>query len=467
MAGAGRARVGSRDLTLSLSGAHIGLLAFSALLVLTGAFGRGFSKLEIGFSWLHPTELILLVVVVAAVAHVGPRAAFERIRATGVLVPLALLWLFGAIASLRGLADWGFSLVLHDIGLVEYSLVLPIVALLVASREELAWLVRALALSGLLAIVVQALALWTPLQWDVGGELGLVAVASGMYISIYVAWVIARRAAGATLPWWQYAIATLGVALVVIGLARAAWLGLLVAVVVAAALAPAGRRAGAWAAIGAVVALGVVLSVPAEEVQFGEPRVVTTTVSEGDGTTGDSTGPGTGDTNVIGEVGASFDADSTGGQAANTRWRLAYWDFMLGESAHNPIGVGFGKPSAFVWSGVNYDRRTGDPLDPFDVTAPHNSFVNVAYRMGLLAVLAIAVIVGVALVRLVRMARSTEGEDRALAIWLIGLIGLTGAVASLSVALEGPFLGIFFWTALALGLIAPAIVRDGSPAPAA
>jgi hypothetical protein len=161
---------------------------------------------------------------------------------------------------------------------------------------------------------------------------------------------------------------------------------------------------------------------------------------------------------VIGEVGASFDSDSTGGQGANSSWRLAYWGYLLEESARNPVGVGFGQPSAFVWSGISYDSRTGDPLDPFDVTAPHNSFVNVVYRMGIPALLALLAIVGIALVRLIRAARAAEGENRSLAIWLIGMIALTGGVACLSVALEGPFLGIFFWTGIGLGLVAPPLL---------
>ncbi len=449
---------------------RLALATFSALLVLTAAFGREFSKLSLGVSWLHPTEIALVVVAVLAVVHLGPRAAFSRIRATGVLIPLVVLWTFGAIAALRGLNEWGFSLVLHDIGLVEYSLIVPIVALLIGSREQLHWLLWALVLSGLVAIVVQAAGYWTPLQWDIAGRLGLVSVASGMYISIFVSWVISRRAAGVEVAWWQYSVAILGVAMVVIGVARAAWLGLLAAFVVALFFVAPGRRLVASAAILAVLVGGAIVSIPGERIVFGENPTPTTISGGGDGSTGEGGGTG-GESgaapSVVGEVTASFDISSVGGQGANSQWRLAYWQYMLEESVRNPVGVGFGTPSAFTWSGVSYDRRTGDPNDPFDVTAPHNSFVNVLYRTGFIGFLALAALVGIAVWRLVAFAREAEAEARATAVWLIGLIGITGGVASLSVALEGPFLGIFFWTALTLGLIAPRLLSTAESGPAA
>jgi hypothetical protein len=442
------------DSARTFSRGRFELIAFSALLLLTAAFGREFSKLTIGFSWLHPTEVLLLLVLVAAVARLGPRAAVARIRATGAVLPLVVLWVFGAIAALRGLVDWGFSQVLHDIGLVEYSLVVPIVALLVTNREELLWLVRTLVLAGLLAIVVEAIALWTPLQWDIAGELGLVSVATGMYISIYVAWVISRSAAGADVSWWQYAVAILGVAMVVIGVARAAWVGLLAAFVVALLLAVPTRRAIAWGTIVAVLVLGAALSIPAEKVHFGDPPPSASTTG-GDGSTGEGAPVGGDGPSVFGEVSSSFDANAAGGQSVNSQWRLAYWEYMVEESLHNPIGVGFGTPSAFAWSGVQYDRRTGDPNDPFDVTAPHNSFVNILYRTGVLGFVAVLALIGMAAWRLIALARRTGGVERAIAIWLLAVLAVTAGVVSLSVGLENPFLGIFFWTALGLGLVAP------------
>lgn len=115
-----------------------------------------------------------------------------------------------------------------------------------------------------------------------------------------------------------------------------------------------------------------------------------------------------------------------------------------------------------------YDSRAGDPADPHDVTPPHNSFLNVLYRMGVIALLAVVALVVIAAWRLLPVARRARGEDRAVAIWLLAAVAITSIVANLSVALEGPFMGIFFWTALGLALLVPRLLwderRDSRPA---
>ena len=64
-------------------------------------------------------------------------------------------------------------------------------------------------------------------------DFGLIEVASGMYIGMYVAWVMSRVAAGLGVARWHYLLAVLGVAFVVIGVSRAAWFGLVAALVTA------------------------------------------------------------------------------------------------------------------------------------------------------------------------------------------------------------------------------------------
>jgi hypothetical protein len=428
------------------------LVALAALLVTTAAVGRTFSKVELGFSWLHPTEVVLAAALLIAILRAGPRTAWRRLAATGVAVPLGILWLFGALSAARGLATWGFSMTIEDIGLVEYSLLIPIVAVVVVNRAQLVWLASAVALGGLVAIAVQALALWTPLQWNIAGDLELIDVATGMYISLYVAWVGSRLAVGLRVARWHYPLAVLGVGLVVMGLARAAWLALLAAFFVIIVLAAPGRRLLVTGAVAAAVLLGVAFSIPAEKVQFGEPPALGNTPGDvGVTQTAGSSGP-----SAAHEITASFDPSDAGGQNVNSAWRLAYWSWVVEQTVKQPIdGAGFGAPANFTWSDVLYDARTGDPADPHDVTPPHNSFVNVLYRMGFPGLIALACLILIALRRLVPVALQARGENRALAIWLLAALTITSCVASFSVALEGPFMGIFFWTALGLTLVAP------------
>jgi hypothetical protein len=466
----------------------------AALLLLTAAFGRQFSKLEVGgLSWLHPTEVGLVALALAPLVRGGTHEWVRRLRASGVLVPLLVLWFFGAIATLRGLQDWGFSQVLHDIGLVEYSVLIPLVLLVVRDRRDFIWLCRVIALGGLLAVAVQAATYWTPLQWELAARLDLIAVASGMYACIYIAWIASRVASRAPMARWRYAGFVLAVAVTVIGVSRAAWLALLAVCAVAVAMAPAGRRLVTAGIVGALVVIGGVVAGPAARIQIGEPPALTAVTSTTEDTTGTSEevaddaadrdassgsetaqapssvptqdpAPVAGGTQVASEIGASF--DSSQAEGANARWRLDFWTFLMRQTAHSPLlGVGFGTPSSFVWSGIPYDSRTGNPLDPFDVSGPHNSFLNLLYRTGVLALLAVATLMVLAVMRLLSVSRRAGGEDRALAIWLLAALVATTIVAGLAVALEGPFMGIFFWTVLGLALIAPGFLGRRPPVP--
>ena len=414
----------------AFNGLNFELMAVAGLFLVTATFGREFSRLELGFSWLHPTEVVIAVAATVAVIRLGPSAALSRIRATGALIPLVALWLTGAVAAIRGLQDWGFSQVLHDIGLVEYSVIVPLMALVVANRRQLLWLVNVLALGGLLALVVRGI------KWGIA-DFGLIEVASGMYIGIYVAWVISRVAAGLGVARWHYLLSVLGVAFVVIGVSRAAWFGLVAALVTAVILAPRDTRLLTASVAAAVVALGAGFSILAERLD-----------------------PGGGDTPaVINEVGASFADESV--QGSNAAWRFAFWRFLIEQSAEQPvIGAGFGAPSNFTWSDTLYDSRTGDPNDLYNVTAPHNSFVNLLYRTGVFGLLAVVALIVLAAWRLVPFAWRSKGETRAVSIWLLAMVALTVAVASFAVALEGPFLGIFFWAALGLALLAPRLLSE-------
>ena len=450
-------------------GVRFELVALAALLVLTGAFGRTFSKLELGFSWLHPTEAMILVVAAAALVRTPVREWPASLRRSGTLIPLLILWIWGAVAAVRGLVDWGFTRVLYDIGLIEYSALLALVAIVIRDRSDLLWLCKAIAVAGLLGMAAFALDRWAPLDWEVSSHLRLIQAASGMYIVIYAAWIAARIAANLKVPLWEYAALSAAIALVIIGHARSAWVGLVVALIIVGAFAIPGRRWAVTGSLFALVLLGAALSVGAERtppLDLPSPSVAASTLSDSivvsphangvKGKPDDSGGrPVEHDDGAtgLGELTASFRESE---QQTNAQWRLAFWKYMLEESAQRPLfGAGFGTPSNFTWNGVHYDRRTGDPNDPFDVSGPHNSFVNLLYRTGLPGLLALLAILLLAVIRLLPVARRTRGEDRAIAIWLLAALAATTVAASFNVALEGPFMGIFFWGILGLALVAP------------
>jgi O-antigen ligase len=210
---------------------------------------------------------------------------------------------------------------------------------------------------------------------------------------------------------------------------------MLVGFAVVIALTPSSRRLASTGFVAAMILLGTVFSVPIREttVGGGAPRVVS-------------------------EVQQSFgDAPAN----ANARWRIAYWKFVLEESIRTPaVGIGFGKPAHFRWSGIIYDARTGDPVYPFDVTPPHNSFLNLLYRTGVPGLLALAALMFVAARRLLPVTRRAQDQDKALAVFLLVALATITAIACFAVVLEGPYMGIFFWGVLGLALLAPLMLNS-------
>ena len=459
------------------------LIVLAGLLLLTAAFGKRFSVLHLGPSWLHPTEVLIVIAFALGLLRQSPRDMVARLKRARAVIPLGVLWLFGAVASLRGIHDWGFSLVLHDIGLVEYSVLIPLLALVVTRRSDFLAMSRVLALGGLLGMVVQALTIWTPQSLDLAGRLALVAAASGMYFGIYACWVVARFANGDRVSPWNYLALLLGIVIAVISVVRSVWLAIIAAFLIPVLFAPHARRLLVASVVAGVLVAGVLLSFPLEGTQIGTANTVgpggTPIAPTPSGSAGASSGGagassggegassgGAGGDNALNEVTQSFDPNSIGGQNQNARWRLAIWSFALKQWTHSPlVGVGFGTPMDFRWGGNTYDTRNGDPNNPFDVIDPHNSFIDLLYRTGIFGFLALGALVVLDVRGLLRVTRRTQGKDRGIAVWLLSTLVLTAVIASLNVALEGPYLGIFFYTVLGLGLLAPQFLGSTSSVP--
>ncbi|MHB8468989.1 MAG: O-antigen ligase family protein, partial [Gaiellaceae bacterium] len=173
---------------------------------------------------------------------------------------------------------------------------------------------------------------------------------------------------------------------------------------------------------------------------------------------------------ILRQIWDGFNKHDTTGSNANASWRFAIWGFMLRRTLHDPaFGVGFGRPTHFLWHGVLFDARLGDASNPNDETGPHNSFVDLIFRTGLLGFIPLVVLVAAAFLRL-RTSLRERRDDRPLLAALIGVAAIfvfVSIVASLNVVLEGPYMGIFFWIALGLLLILPVVAPERPPSAAA
>jgi O-antigen ligase len=141
----------------------------------------------------------------------------------------------------------------------------------------------------------------------------------------------------------------------------------------------------------------------------------------------------------------------------NARFRLNFWKAAMEKSVRSPLfGNGFDLyPESIVPSEEgNYD--------PFP--APHNSFVAIAYRIGLIPFL----IVLAMLLSLIRQGFRASNErstphDRAICAALTAIVVYTGVTSAFNVFLEAPYAGPLFWCSVGLLTYAiycrPEIVR--------
>jgi hypothetical protein len=436
------------------------LIMLAALLCITAVFGRPFSKLGLSHYHLYVTEMFLMAITVAAVIRTGIGGAFARIKRSIPFLPLLVFWIAGGIAAVRGLHAFGLSLVAHDIGLVEYSFFVPLVAVVADTSIRLGVLMKVLMAGG-----IGATALFTYVAFvDPASGLGTAQNPTSA-VGIYLAFVVLPVAVMLS---HQHrprppllVVAGWAVLLMSLTVTRSVTVAAFVALLFVAAAAPRGSRIVGFSV--AIVAFLAVFfgSSALEPVQSRTQKAFNKRIPPSATASPALPGPKTN----VGALRQSFDPNNPSGMNANARWRVAYWHHLIDESAHNPlVGVGFGKPTAFRWSGVLYDARKGDPRDPFDVTPPHNSFLNVLFRTGLLGFVPLLVLVFIATLRAIRYLRKPLPQtERVAFVAVASVFAFVVVIANLNVALEGPYMSMFFWTLLALLLIIPKLADCPDP----
>ena len=436
----------------------------AALVLATAAFGRPFSKLGVPELHLYVTEVAIVVTVVLAFARCGFRGVLERLRRVGVLIPLLLLWLAGAVATVRGLANYGMGNVVHDVALVEYSVFVPLVAVVVDNETRARLFMHVLVMAGLAATVAFAVVYFV----DPFGPLGPLenpSVAVGVYLSLLILTVAALVAHGRKPSPVEIFMAVAALVLLALPATRANIVALVAALAALFILAP--RRTTAAVVAGASLAISLLGGALPDVTDIGNRNLPQAAeVARRTDEAGKATAPGrpTGPGESLAEATRETFVEGTP-ESSNARWRLAYWTYLLAQVPEHPVfGAGFGKPTDFHWHGETYDARN-DPSSIFNVTPPHNSFVNLLYRTGLLGALAFVWLVAVAVWRVLSTLRARpQTEERVRLVALSCMFVFMGVAASLSGALEGPFMGIFFWIVLGLLLVLPRLTEapDGA-----
>lgn len=154
-------------------------------------------------------------------------------------------------------------------------------------------------------------------------------------------------------------------------------------------------------------------------------------------------------------TGTYINGDS-GNPADNNRFRLVWWNDVIGETmADNPIfGLGFGTDLAARFA-ADYGLTTDET---FAARSPHSMIVTTFGRMGFLGLagwLAVSALTARTVWRLF-----AEGNPDAIGFCCI--VTVTWISACVGVVLESPMAAVIFWTALGL-----AHARVGNPGPKA
>jgi len=139
-----------------------------------------------------------------------------------------------------------------------------------------------------------------------------------------------------------------------------------------------------------------------------------------------------------------------GQPSVNTRWRLLCWKDIIIESFKKPLmGWGFGKkfiPESIVklgWGGSWGEQGFQDP---------HNSYLSVFYRTGLIGLsIFVFIILYFIYKTIIFIMSSIDSTNVFMAIAFLLVFIFINAVSMFMVVLEGPFLGIFLW--LSMGFV--------------
>jgi O-antigen ligase len=421
---------------------------FLGVLAGTAVVGRVFSAIQIG----------PLYVTDAALAFIG-LAVFLRAGVLGLprsQVPplfwglLAAYLAIGVLAVAHGLSNGSdVYYIARDSVLALYAGAAALAVLVFPDVVAVRRVHRVLFVAAIPGTIFAGLNAVVHVSSETGtAGIGGVPVALGMYLSFFYLAVLARWTQGKTVPVWQWVAVLLQLACVTALTSRTTWLAFLAAVgfLGLTGLPERRLRLGATVAMLFVALVAVYTLLPPEI----KDNTFATRLSRA----------------VSGAVNPQARTDNY--QAANASWRLEFWRQDIKATLDRPLtGVGFGPGANFCFLGLCHDQRYTREAD--QISGPHNSYVDVAYRMGIPGIAALIGLMVLALMRARRaMVRARAGgdataEDLVTVRIAVATFLFVAITAFFSVALEGPFIGIFFWVTLALLLV----LRPREPAPPA
>ncbi len=388
---------------------------------------RGFSHLgvRIGPLPVYPGEVFLLFGLMHTISG-GRKIVWES--------PVARLTLLVIVLSLpvavAGIPVWGID-ALRDYAIVYYMLAIPVGAAVFREDEVRRFALRVLRSALLVHVLYVAAVLLFRQSLEAAGPsfdgVPLFSIRGDfdalMLIGLPV-WLLAERRANLTVARWEWAIASLGLLEVFALDVRAAIVALGVLLVIWLLLGE--HRAGA-AIVGSLLVLAVlgqlVATSPLAPHRSDSSNLLELAVS-----------------NVVGVLPGWGNVE----QNANANLRLRWWSAVVEWTAAEPtsllFGRGFGRTLA-----IGPEFQVGYAEGNY-ARSPHNGYVTLFARVGVLGSLAWLTIVGLPCWRtFTRRPWTQQGGEEWWTLAVLGIVVVVGVGAFFGVILESPFGALVFY----------------------
>ena len=266
----------------------VDLIVLALLVSATILFGGALRNLRVPSTSISLTgeqvrelyEPAMALIFVAALWRLGVRGIVKRLRATLPLLAFAVFWLGGLIATARGTVTYGPSQILPDLGLFEYSLFVPLVAVVVDSKE------RALRLLAVISAAAAVITVGFGILWEFDSNGPFLTknpyAAITLYMALFALPVVARLSLRCRVLPVEILVGACALVLITLSVVRSAVLALVLALALIVLLAPRGRRlpALACAAGGLAIALGGGLAIEAWNPQIKAAAAGATSISD-------------------------------------------------------------------------------------------------------------------------------------------------------------------------------------------
>jgi O-antigen ligase len=389
----------------------------------TVAYTKDFSYMGVPGAPIFVTDVVLGGLCLALLGSL-----WSGLRALGKMPRLAIIWLCvsGAICAGRGfLSGEDKVLVLRDTAIVVYSMFLLVTFLVVSSWESVKRIFIFFALGTLFSSI-------NALAWFAGQPGQRRYLPYGVYVLSGLVGTFVLTTSRSIRPAIGWSLSGLLAAGVLLANARTIYVAAALVLPIMAFVGPTVKlqlsrrslRLGAGIAVASITLLGAAMQTKAGA------GLLNTTATE----------------LVSGTVNYADDPNAT--------FRLLAWAEAGERFSQNPLlGEGFGVP--FSFESTSFDVR------------PHNTFMTILYKMGLLGFLPVIFLVLIFQWRGWSSLRSFRRKPGTLFLYVLLLAQLAMTVfGCLNLLLESPFMGSIFWVILGVGMRVMSLLRS-SPYPAA